>query len=80
MYFGSLISNMLQLINIRKFLVPTKTLVSLSLSYQYQTNLQETGEKQVRIAWSTIRLPTALLKMMIIMRDATLWTCLHPLQ
>ena len=44
---------------------------------EMSTSLQETGEKQVRIVWSTIRLPTALLKMMIIMRDATLWTCLH---
>ena len=39
-----------------------------------EKSLQETGEKQVRtkIARSTIRLPAALLKMVIIMRDATL--------
>ena len=37
---------------------------------EMRTSLQETGEKQVRIAWSTIRLPWALLKMMIIMRDS----------
>ena len=44
---------------------------------EMRTSLQETGEKQVWIAWSTIRLPEALLKMMIIMRDSTYRTCLH---
>ena len=41
------------------------------------TSLQETGNKHVRISWATIRLQAALLRMMIIVRVATLWACLH---
>ena len=43
---------------------------------EMSTSLEETWEKQVRTAWSTIRLPEALLKMMI-MRDAAICTRLY---